>query len=150
MPMKPGPHVAMGLICEKVLEEKDGVLTIVRVIDRLNIQVMGAGAQSSIPAGVQYTLTLVVSLKSGDARGRNTLGIWPELPSGERLPRRDMAVHFEGEDRGINAVFQIGLPVAQEGLYWFDVLLGDQVLTRIPLRIVYQPIETATTLGQRG
>ena len=57
-----------------------------------------------------------------------------------------MPVLFEGEDRGVSAVFQIVMPVRHEGLYWFDIVLNDtQHLTRVPLRIVYQPMQTSAT-----
>ena len=49
-----------------------------------------------------------------------------------------MSVHFEGEDRGTNVIYAATLNVEQEGLYWFDVLLDDELLTRMPLRILYQ------------
>jgi hypothetical protein len=142
---KPGPHLGMAVFCEKVLQEKDGVLTIVRVVDRIIVTASGLDVPSEIPPG-QVNVTLAVVLKSGDARGRHSLRVRPELPSGEQLPRTEMPVLFEGEDRGINAIFQIALPIKQEGLYWFDVVLDEnQCLTRVPLRIVYQPIRTAAT-----
>jgi len=27
----------------------------------------------------------------------------------------------------------------QEGLYWFDVIFQNERITRIPLRVIYQP-----------
>jgi hypothetical protein len=44
-------------------------------------------------------------------------------------------------------VIPVGIQVSQEGLYWFDVSLADprapdraeNLLTRVPVRIVYQP-----------
>ena len=49
-------------------------------------------------------------------------------------------VVFEGEDRGTNLILTLNIVVDQEGVYWFDVLLEDELLTRIPLRILYQRI----------
>jgi hypothetical protein len=47
---------------------------------------------------------------------------------------------FEGEDRGVNLILNLNIVVDQEGVYWFNVLLEDQFVTRIPLRIFYQRI----------
>jgi hypothetical protein len=142
---KPGPHIAMAVFCERVLDEKDGVLSVIRIVDRFTITVRGPGVPSEMPAG-QINVTLVVGLRSGNAKGRHSLSIWPELPSGERATKTEMPVFFEGEERGVNAVLQIVMPITQEGLYWFDLILDEnQYLTRVPLRIVYQPIQASAT-----
>lgn len=62
---------------------------------------------------------------------------------GVRVEAGRQAVTFEG--RGYTgAVIDVNLDVGleHEGLYWFDVLLDDQLLTRVPLRVVYQPHQT--------
>lgn len=135
----------MAVLCEKVLQEKDGVLSIIRVIDRLVIGATGADVPAEMPHG-QANMTMVIMLKSGDARGRHNLSVSPELPSGGRLPKNQLPVLFEGEDRGINAVINMNLAITEEGLYWFDIILDEnQILTRVPLRVLYQPMKTAAT-----
>lgn len=63
------------------------------------------------------------------------------------MPPALMPVLFEGDDRGVNAVVQLGLPVDQEGVYWLDVFLDDEkdgpCVTRVPLRVFYQPMQTS-------
>jgi hypothetical protein len=67
-----------------------------------------------------------------------------EKPSGERNEPKRFPVHFEqGQDRGVNLVLNIVFQPDQEGLYWFDVFLGDARVTRMPLRVMYQPAPTA-------
>ena len=39
-------------------------------------------------------------------------------------------------------MFTLNLVAEQEGLYWFDVLLDDTLLTRIPFRVIYQRMTT--------
>jgi len=85
-------------------------------------------------------VTILISLKSGKARGRNTIRLRPEAPSGLKFPDQLLPVLFEGEDRGVNLILNLNLVVEQEGVYWFDVLLEEQLLTRIPLRVLYQRI----------
>jgi len=46
---------------------------------------------------------------------------------------------LEGDDdRGVNVRLLIQFTAEEEGIYWFDVLLDDEVVTRMPLRVVYQ------------
>lgn len=140
-----GPHVAMALICERVLEEKDGVISPVRVIDRIMVHPpTGPHASSTMP-GVPLDLRLVISLKSGSARGRSTITLRPEKPSGVRMDAIGFPVLLEGEDRGVNLIVNLGLQVEEEGLYWFDVLFEDELLSRIPLRVMYQPVMVGGT-----
>jgi hypothetical protein len=70
-----GPFVQMACFCEKVLNEQDGVLSIIRVIDRLIVSTSGLGAPEQMPAG-QMNFPLVVILKSGFVKGSDEQ-FWP-------------------------------------------------------------------------
>jgi hypothetical protein len=136
-----GPYLSAALLCERVLQEGDGVLSIIRVVDRLIQSAVGPGAPDDMPP-FPVNLTLVVLLKSGEARGRHTVRLAIEAPSGELLPDAgSLPVLLEGEERGVNLLLNLGFIAEQEGLYWFNVHFGTQdvLLTRIPLRVVYQP-----------
>lgn len=132
----PGPYLQAAVFAERVLHERDGVLSLVRIVDRLGVQATG-DAPEELPEGASAKVTLVVMLKSGDARGRHRLTIRPELPSGLRSEPRGFDVLFEGEDRGVNVIVDLDVAL-MEGLHWFIVTLGDVELTRVPLRIAYQ------------
>lgn len=142
-----GPYVAVAAACEKVLQEQDGVLSLIRLIDRLIINAAGPEAPDEMPpVPVQFTLVLV--MKAGGARGRYSIHLTMEAPSGEKMAMElNLPLVMEGEDRGVNLVIPVGIAVEQEGLYWFDVYLADprvpdheeELLTRVPLRVVYQP-----------
>ena len=138
-----GPYVAVAVLCENVLEEKDGVLSLLRVVDRWIITAQGPDAPDQLkPQQIEFRL--VLGLKAGRAKGRHSLVIKLEQPSGEFLPTREVSVLFEAEDRGVNFMAQVFMLAAQEGVYWFHVFLdGDQFLTKVPFRVVYQPIRTA-------
>jgi len=55
------------------------------------------------------------------------------------VPER--APDHEGEERGVNLILQLQIE-ALEGLFWFDVAVNQQLLTRVPLRVTYQRIST--------
>ncbi len=138
-----GPYLNAAVICEKVLQEKDETLSVIRMIDRFNVTVSALGSPENLPP-IPLNLTVLISLKSGKARGRSTVKLRIESPSGLKLPDQLLPVLFEGEDRGVNLVMNLNLVIDQEGVYWFDVLLEEQLLTRMPLRTVYQRIGTSS------
>ena len=131
-----GPYIQAALICEKVIEDKEGVLTLVRVIDRVTHSLIGPGAPEKMPP-INYPLSLVVMLKSGPARGTYPLRVDLEHPNAERQPGAIFPVHLEGEERGQNLILNMTVLFKEPGLYWFDVYFEDNLLTRIPLRVLY-------------
>ncbi len=134
-----GPYVQMAAICERVLQEKDGVLSIIRLIDRYTTTARGTDPPEEMPP-TSISPTIVVMLKSGFVRGRYTLKIVPNSPTGKRLNELSTGLLLEGEDRGVNVVLKGQMVLREEGLYWFDVMFEKQLLTRIPLRLVYQRV----------
>ena len=125
-------------MCEKVLTEQDGVLSVIRIVDRVTVTSAGPDVPDEMPP-TQLNLSAVVSFRSGSARGRYTVRLRPEDPSGVQLPVLEMPVHFEGEERGANLVISFNMLAEHEGLYWIDVLFREDLITRIPLRVIYQP-----------
>jgi hypothetical protein len=147
-----GPFVSAGFFCERVIEGKDGVLSVVRIVDRFTRTVTGPGAPDFMPP-TPVRAQLLVSLKSGDAHGRHEVSVTVEQPSGLAetiIP--GASVLLEGGERGANLVFDLDWLAAQEGLHWFDVLLDGQRITRVPLRIAYMREETGrmTASGPDG
>ena len=132
-----GPYVSLAVICERVLQEKDGVLSLVRIIDRVMVATTDQNAPAELPEGGKIIVTLVVALKSGNAKGRYPIAIVVEPPHGVATTANAVDVMFEGEDRGVNLILNLQLE-AIEGLYWFVVSIRDQELTRVPLRVMYQ------------
>ena len=132
-------HLAMAVFCEKVLRETDNVLSVVRVIDRFNV----AGATPEMqPSLLQFTI--LISFKSGFLRGKQPLTIRPKDPDGNEMASMTFPMLFEGdEDRGNALMTPTQFVVNKEGLYWFDVYLNDELVTRMPLRVAYQQLGLA-------
>jgi hypothetical protein len=135
-----GPFLSMAVLCEKVLEEKDTTLSLIRIVDRITAQMPPvAGAPEYMPP-VSVSLTAVLSFKSGAARGKHAIRLRSESPSGLRSDGPSFPVLFEGEDRGVNVLAPMAFSATEEGLYWFDVLLDEELVTRMPLRVFYQQL----------
>lgn len=130
------PHLACALLCENVLQE-GSVATLVRVIDTWHVE----GNAPSLPPGVVQA-HLYVAFKSGRARGKYALrlvlndpdGGQKELPLNEEAKRLD----FKGGDAGcaVNVISRLG--VSRPGVYWIDVMIEGELVTRVPMKIVYR------------
>lgn len=144
MAFEDGPYIQTACFCEMVLEDKAGVLSLIRIVDTVVQTASGANTPDDMPP-MPYTIKLVIMLKSGNAKGRSTLRIVPQWPTGEAKSAVSVTVFFEGEEKGSNLVTDMSLVFDVEGLYWFDIHLDDQKVTSIPLRVRYNRIATSTT-----
>lgn len=139
---KPRPYITAAFMCEKVLQERDGSLSIVRIADRLQYRVEG------LPPGVKPAITVngLVSIKSGMVTGDHTLTIIAERPSGKRVSAYELPVTLKGRDHGTNIILNMNLGIDEDGLWWFDVLFDGELLTRMPLLIT--PLQEETSQAQ--
>ena len=134
-----GPFLTIATICERVLHEKDGVQSLVRVFDKLTLTPM----QADIPQDANSAqCTLVVQLRSGDFVGTKTLRIRPLNRPGQE---REIPLVFGGNESGPLVVVEMNLAVAlgEPELWWFDISLDEQTISRVPLRIEHQTAPAA-------
>lgn len=134
------PYVSAALICEKVLQEKDESVTLIRLADRIQYNLEGPG----LPSGAKPMIGVqgFVSLKSGPVTGGHTLSVIVENPIGQRREVWRSEVNLLGKDQGQNLILNISLGIDHDGLFWFDVLFDDEVLSRIPLTVTQAPKQT--------
>jgi hypothetical protein len=134
-----GPLLAAALLCERVIEDKEGVLSIIRIVDNFTVSLpVITPPPGSTPVVV---LTLLVSFKAGQAKG--TYQVELRLRSASGKPLKGMGEHpkpsftFAGEqpEQGANIVINAGVPANEPGLYYFDVLLDGAFVTSVPFRI---------------
>ena len=141
MPITGGPYLAAAFFCEKLLQEQDGVISAIRIVDRWNVT---GPTQDMVPTVIQAFL--VVLFKSGIHRGQAQITITPISPSNVRMQPIMLPVLFEGEDeRGAGIGIPMGFPVQEHGTYWFEVALAigsgaAQIVTAIPMRVAYLQI----------
>jgi len=152
-PNELGPYLSSAFICEKVLQERDGVTSAIRIIDRLTHTIPGSNVDVMDPFPYQFSLLL--GFKSGEALGNYQVSIQPIKPESDaKMPPANYTVNFEAPaDRGVGicAIMQITFDVP--GLWWFDVYLTElsglkriRRVTRIPFRIVYLPQQGQTSV----
>ena len=145
-PSNQGPFLCAALLCERLLLEQDGVSSAIRIIDRVTRTVMGSNPPEEMEP-FEYEVTLVIILKAGWTHGSHPLRLDMVKPPGETQVLLQQTVFFEGgEDRGVSVVSRMRLRLSHEGLHWFEVFLEGRLLTKIPMRVVYQRLFTP----QRG
>ncbi|MEP6911989.1 MAG: hypothetical protein ABI923_04495 [bacterium] len=135
-----GPYVTVAALCEKTIEDKLGRLSLINIVDQINISPpQGTPAPEQMPQ-VSIQLVVVVSLKAGILTGQQNLKLTVVRPEGERGPSVTTPVLFQGDERGTNLITNLGLQFEKEGLYWIDIEVADQLVSRIPLRVLYQRV----------
>jgi hypothetical protein len=137
------PLVRVAAFCEAVLHEKSELLTLVRLVDRVNIAVVpgatGAPTPEEMPEA-HLALTFVLSTIAGPARGSRTLKLMMMRPDGSQAFGSDLShvQTYERESHMQNWVVSLRIGVRSVGTAWLVVLCNEQVLTRVPLAIAYE------------
>lgn len=141
------PFVNLAAFCDRVLQEVDGTISLIRVIDRITLQVPDDASPREVPALIVHA-NAVLAFKSGPVQGTRDVSLRIRNPQGEiQETKSPFPVSFQGGNQGINLVFTLGFEAQQQGVYWVDVLVGDIALTSMPLEVLYQrqPSELART-----
>jgi Family of unknown function (DUF6941) len=141
----PRPWVQLAALCQTALTENTGQLSIIRIVDRW--MVVGPTEEMQ-PVNIQ--LTMAVILKSDQMRGQYRLRVRLRSPVGNVIEGPELPALFEGDDRGVQAVLPTGILATEPGLYWFEILVEEETVTRVPLRILYQRIPLPPGAGLVG
>jgi hypothetical protein len=132
---------ASAFLCEKVLSE-GRVHSAIRIVDTLTVQM---GPEKSpegkkITTVANYELTLFVILKSEEPVGGD-LWVSLESPNGKTGdPKGPFRAEVPSPPSGSTLRVTVKLNAAQlpEGLYWFNVLFGETIIQRCPMKIIKQ------------
>lgn len=125
------PDVAVATFCDRVLEEQDGVSTVVRIVDTVTVD-----APPSFSGKVVVRLPLFILLRSGGVQGRRMVTLRLRSPSNEIRPISDpITLVFRGQEHGTSIKVDLAMGVEELGLYWVEVFVDNDLLTKVPLRI---------------
>ena len=137
-------HLAMAVFCEKTLEEKDGVLTLVRVIDRIIQRVEGAVIPETMPQ-VTFNMRAVITFKAAETPGKHTVKLVPRDPDGEIGQESEYPIVLGEKGKASTLIIGVRFEAKKEGIYWFDVFLDKELVTKMPLRVDYVQVASGTT-----
>lgn len=132
-----GPYLLAAFLCERVIEEKDGVKSIVRITDRITITAAGDNVPAQMQSFVCQT-NMFISFKPGLRPAKYELKIDLVKPSGERAGGPAISLDLNRPPAtGNDAIVKIGLQIEQEGVYWFEIYLNSMLVTKVPLQVIY-------------
>ncbi len=133
-----GPYLLAALICERVLEEKDGTKTLMRVLDRVSQHAQGPAPPPQMEPFV-FNLAIYLRFRCGNVSGPRQVRVTVGRPDGSVQDLGDFPVVFdEGEARVVEFVLHLTARFEIPGLYWFKVYFeGDLLAARIPLMVEY-------------
>ncbi len=136
-----GPYLIQACLCEKVINEVDGVVSLIRIVDRITHGESGPNPPAQMPP-VAFPLTLFLNLKPGRTKGGHQIRVRLRLPDGSTSLVGNLPISFDGgEDQGANMQMDLQGPYLLAGLYWFEIywnrVADEALLTRVPLRLVY-------------
>lgn len=132
-----GPYLLAALICQRAQQDQYGSFSIINVLEQLIVGTEDPKAPEKMPT-FRFQAALVVQLASGRIAGPRTLSVTLIEPSGGSRETFSQEVELKGEDHRVTVVSNLSLDATEDGLYWFNIALDGRLLTRVPLRIVYQ------------
>jgi hypothetical protein len=136
-PRRGGPFIKEAFFCERALEEKVGVISYIRVIDRVIHTVVGPDAPENLEP-FNYHITLVIGLVAGDATGRSVLKLRIESPDGiSKDLGHPIDMRWGQTHSAQRTVIRLELRFEDEGAYWVHVDVDGVERTAIPLEVNY-------------
>jgi hypothetical protein len=143
------PSVLLAAIFERAIRDSDNMLTMVRMIDVVNVasnapaDVMSkAIAEQGAP--VQGQMVLV--FKGGELDATHEVAVAAHSPNGEVREFPPISSVFgstvPGGVPGSNVIVNIQMSVKSEGIYWFEVKLDGETVTSVPLQIAFQTLSS--------
>ena len=128
-----GPFLTAAVFCEEARQDRDGFLSLSRITDHIVV----LGVDPNVMPPTQVVTTLVVIFRSGSFRGSSQITVNQISPSGLSTPLFSFPTFFQGDDQGAGVIAKVGFTVSEVGLHWFEISVGGQPKTRIPLNVSY-------------
>jgi hypothetical protein len=132
------PRIFVAVLCDRVMEEKDGVLSIVRIVDVFSADL------ASAPEGHAMRFTLHGLLVLRDVFGDHMLTMKCRNPAGKESSAQDLEIKVprdassDGSSR-VNILIQLPIVTRALGRYWLDVYFDGRLLVVLPFKLVQTP-----------
>jgi uncharacterized protein DUF6941 len=142
-----GPYLLVAVICERVMKEEDGAITLIRIVDQVTFQVPDTAFVSpALFGGIPYQIWMFVSFKAGSAKGQRVVTITSASPDGSTLTHDvTQAITFDGKGETGNFLsVQMSLLFRMEGLHWFHVYMDNKPITSVPFRVFLRKVTSGS------
>ena len=133
-----GPFLGAAVFCESVLEDKDRVMSAMRIVDNVNVT-LPVGAPADAPSEEKPMLhlqTCLIIFKKGDARpGKYLFRLSVRSPDGKTTELVKQQVEWTDSRAFAGAMFKTAIPfkVTGSGTHWLNVELDGKRYTSLPL-----------------
>ncbi len=132
-----GPFLSAAFFCEKLLDEKDGTLSAIRIVDQLTLVPSEIPLPEDKPS--TFPINILVKFSSHGVGGTRELALMIKNPAGKEIELIKHPIIFQPEFSGFNFKLALNIGLKDAGVYWLSVLLDTQLFTQIPLTVVFQP-----------
>jgi hypothetical protein len=141
-----GPFVGAAVFCISVERRTDGAHDLIGVIDVVNL------ASALSPPVFQNALHLNVCLliRPGTLTGPYALTLRGADPVGNPCIAESQVIEFTETAAPIVVSQPLAIPMRGLGVYWFDVKLNEQLLTRMSLEVAHKsPVDDEPRTNER-
>ena len=130
------PYLKLGVICEYALQEKDNVLSIIRIVDRFTITISGKEPPDQLPEGAKI-ITLVMCWAGG--LGTHEASFKIQSPGGDvQQSAQTWSFHLDSLNQSHNMIIRLPVRLKKEGIYWINFILNGEEKSRIPFQVLYK------------
>ena len=131
--MSTGPYLSVATFCEKVMQETDGVLSMIRMIDRIYFE---SNEPEAAVDKIVVPVVLLVGFRAGEYRGSGHVEVRVTTPSGKvGVTPIEFDCEFRDEAPGTATAININFQFSEVGTHWFTVRFEGAEVTRIPLEL---------------
>lgn len=133
---EPGPLLTRALISQMLLKEGN-LLSAIRITDQLNVT-LSPGYEPKPDERIPTLLNLLIGFTSGGFKGKYAITLRCIGPDGSELSREDYKFELKGGTHSHHLSIEMHFNVTRPGVHWFEILSGDEMITRIPLTVVHR------------
>jgi hypothetical protein len=140
------PYLMAALLCERILQEKDEVLSAIRIADTFYVTVPKNLAPEVKPA-IQLTMLLGFKKRIHTEAEKHFLTLRIKAPSGTVTQQPTVDLNFKADEvSGANLLATLQMGVSEFGVFQIEVAVDDEVVTVVPFRLLERPAEPAPAI----
>lgn len=136
LPHEGPPYIGIAVFCEQALEEKDGIFSLVRMFNEINVALPPETPMPSAETPLQVQLLLFVLLYEADQIEWKRLAINIIDTHGSFVPTDSMVSNPLPEKSHLAVRAHLNLPLRSEGKHWAEIVFNDRLLSRVPLNVL--------------
>jgi len=131
------PYVSMAAVCEKILDEKDGVISLIRIVDNFNVT---SNSEQRMAVNVRG----VVQFRGGPETFPVELTC--HAPDGAVVAKATSVVPLDGRELSAHhLVFDIPVLISGDGTYVIKVHRDQELLRQLPFHLTLRLAQSEQT-----